>query len=207
VTVQCFGEFELDTGLYELRRRGEVLDTGARVFDVLAYLVEHRDRLVSKDELIQRVWGVAAMSGSSVPTCIAAVRKALADDPASPQFIETQRGRGYRFIAEVTQRLDPAEIAAAGARTPSLAVTVDAGRTIFVERESELAALYAAFERTLSGAPQLVLVTGEPGIGKTRLIEEFSSATRDDGAVVLLGRAIEGEGAPAFWPWVQIIRT
>ncbi|MBW2289732.1 MAG: AAA family ATPase [Deltaproteobacteria bacterium] len=206
MAIHRFGEFELDNSLYELRRDEQILEIGPRVFDVLAYLIDHSDRLVSKDELIQRVWGATAMSSSSVPTCIAAVRKVLGDDPADPQYIETLRGRGYRFIAELVQHLDAAEAGGHSAvATPALAG--DFGRSIFVERENELAALYAAFERTLSGTPQLVLVSGEPGIGKTRLLEEFALTTRDDGAVVLLGRAIEGEGAPAFWPWVQIVRT
>jgi DNA-binding winged helix-turn-helix (wHTH) protein len=109
LAIHRFGEFELDNTLYELRRDEQILEIGPRVFDVLAYLIDHRDRLVSKDELIQRVWGATAMSSSSVPTCIAAVRKVLGDDPADPQYIETQRGRGYRFIAELVRHLDAAE--------------------------------------------------------------------------------------------------
>ena len=207
MAIHRFGEFELDTALYELRRNGQILEIGPRVFDVLAYLIDHRDRLVSKDELIQHVWGATAMSSSSVPTCVAAVRKVLGDDPADARYIETQRGRGYRFIAEVVEQRDTAGPNGHPAEPSGPRLASDFGRSILVERENELAALYAAFERTLSGTPQLVLVAGEPGIGKTRLLEEFALATRDDGAVVLLGRAIEGEGAPAFWPWVQIVRT
>ena len=71
MAIHRFGEFELDNTLYELRRDEQILEIGPRVFDVLAYLIDHRDRLVSKDELIQRVWGATAMSSSSVPTCIA----------------------------------------------------------------------------------------------------------------------------------------
>jgi DNA-binding winged helix-turn-helix (wHTH) protein len=205
LAIHEFGDFELDNTLYELRRDQQTLEIGPRVFDVLAYLIEHRNRLVSKDELIQHVWGATAMSSSSVPTCIAAVRKVLGDDPAAPQYIETLRGRGYRFVAELLPPKDSSESDQKATRAS--ASPGDFRRSIFVERDNELAALYAAFERTLSGTPQLVLVAGEPGIGKTRLLEEFALTTRDDGAVVLLGRAIEGEGAPAFWPWVQIIRT
>jgi DNA-binding winged helix-turn-helix (wHTH) protein len=202
--LQLFADFELDTSLYQLRRNGETIEIGPRVFDVLAYLIHHRDRLVSKDELIHQVWGATAMSESSVPTCIAAVRKALGDDPASPHFIETHRGRGYRFIAEVRQSAESVQPLPHSAPD---AVVRDLSRPSFVGRDSELASLYAAFERTLSRTSQLVLIVGEPGIGKTRTIEEFALSERDDGAVVLLGRCIEGEGAPALWPWVQIVRT
>jgi DNA-binding winged helix-turn-helix (wHTH) protein/tetratricopeptide (TPR) repeat protein len=204
--IDVFGDFELDTSLYQLRRGGEIVDIGPRVFDVLSYLIRHRDRLVSKDELIREVWGAIAMSVSSVPTSIAAVRKALGDDPANPVFIETHRGRGYRFICEVTEISDTSPTRTPGGSVPG-GPAREVSRSIFVGRDSELAALYSAFERALSGTPQLVLVIGEPGIGKTRTIEEFAPSVRDDGAVVLLGRCGEGEGAPAFWPWVQIVRT
>jgi len=207
MAVLRFDPFELDTTLYQLRNGTEVLDVGPRVFDVLAYLIRHRDRLISRDELIRQVWGVTAMSDSSVPTCIAAIRKALGDDPAKPCFIETHRGRGYRFIAPV----DPLETdggpSDGGDSAFARFVRPDIHRAQFVGRERELSALYAAFERSLAGSPQLVLVMGEPGIGKTRTIEEFAFAVREDGARTLIGRSIEGEGAPAFWPWIQIVRS
>jgi DNA-binding winged helix-turn-helix (wHTH) protein/tetratricopeptide (TPR) repeat protein len=205
--IHLFGDFELDSSLYELRRNGEAMEISPRVFDVLAYLIRYRDRLVSKDELIRQVWGVTAMSGSSVPTCIAAVRKTLGDDPASPQYIETHRGRGYRFIAPVTQAVSENDADPTATASENGAPTCDIHGAGFVGRENELAALYAGFERTLAGIPQLVLIGGEPGIGKTRTIEEFALSARDDGAVVLIGRCAESEGAPAFWPWVQIVRS
>ena len=60
MAIHRFDEFELDTALYELRQCGESVEVGPRVFDVLAYLIRHRDRFVSKDELIRQVWGVTA---------------------------------------------------------------------------------------------------------------------------------------------------
>ncbi len=81
-----------------------------------------------------------------------------------------------------------------------------AGRP-FVGRERELATLHAALERALGGAGQVVLVAGEPGIGKTRLADELSATARAAGVAVLWGRSWEGGGAPAFWPWVQILRA
>ncbi|MFQ5418624.1 MAG: AAA family ATPase, partial [Myxococcota bacterium] len=207
MSVHTFGEYELDRSLYELRRSGAPIDVGPRIFDVLAYLIDHRDRLVSKEELVREVWDATAMSGSSVPTCIAAIRKLLGDDPAKPEFIETLRGRGYRFIAPVTRTTSRYANGIGGADPDALQRSRDVSRPIFVGRESEIASLYAAFEHALAGTPQLVLVAGEAGIGKTRLLEELAPAVRDDGATVLHGRCIEGGGAPAFWPWVQIIRS
>jgi tetratricopeptide (TPR) repeat protein len=79
--------------------------------------------------------------------------------------------------------------------------------TPFVGRERELVELQAGLEHALAGRGCLVLLAGEPGIGKTRLAEEFSIIARQLGARALWGRCWEGEGAPAFWPWVQVVRT
>jgi DNA-binding CsgD family transcriptional regulator len=79
--------------------------------------------------------------------------------------------------------------------------------TLFVGREAELGALTADLETALAGRGGLVLLAGEPGIGKTRLAEELAAAAAARGALVLWGRSWEGEGAPAFWPWVQVVRA
>src|SRR5262249_7674159 len=78
---------------------------------------------------------------------------------------------------------------------------------VFVGRKSEIADLTAALEHALGGRGRLVLLVGEPGIGKTRLAGEFARHATSRGVQVLWGRCWEGEGAPAYWPWVQIIRA
>jgi predicted ATPase len=75
-----------------------------------------------------------------------------------------------------------------------------------VGRAGELAALTADLDAAVGGRGGVVLVAGEPGIGKTRLAEELAARASGRGAVVLWGRCWEGAGAPAFWPWVQVIR-
>jgi eukaryotic-like serine/threonine-protein kinase len=76
----------------------------------------------------------------------------------------------------------------------------------FVGREIEIAGLLASLDLAGSGRGRLVLVTGEPGIGKSRLIEEFSHAAAELDWRVLLGRCWEGGGAPAYWPWIQVVQ-
>src|SRR5438093_8525598 len=76
----------------------------------------------------------------------------------------------------------------------------------FVGRQRELAALVEQLGAAQRGEGRVVLIAGEPGIGKTRLVEELAVVAETDGAGVLWGRCYDGEGAPAFWPWVQIIR-
>ena len=77
---------------------------------------------------------------------------------------------------------------------------------VFVGREPEVESLRAAFDDALAGRGHLVLLAGEPGIGKTRTADELSTYARLRGAQVLWGRCHEGEGAPAYWPWVQVVR-
>jgi hypothetical protein len=77
----------------------------------------------------------------------------------------------------------------------------------FVGRERELAELRAALQQTILGQGGLVLVSGEPGIGKTRLVEELSASAVNAGSQVLVGRCWESGGAPAYWPWIQALRS
>jgi DNA-binding NarL/FixJ family response regulator len=79
--------------------------------------------------------------------------------------------------------------------------------TPFVGREGELAALTADLDAAVGGRGGVVLLAGEPGIGKTRLAEELAAQATAQGALVLWGRCWEGEGAPAFWPWIQVVRA
>lgn len=78
---------------------------------------------------------------------------------------------------------------------------------VFVGREQEIADLRSSFEDALSGRGSLVLLVGEPGIGKTRTADELATYGRLRSAQALVGRCWEDEGAPAYWPWVQIIRS
>lgn len=77
----------------------------------------------------------------------------------------------------------------------------------FVGRQRERATLQAQLDQALAGERGIALIAGEPGIGKTRLVEELAAEAARRGALVLWGRCVEGEGAPAFWPWVQILRA
>lgn len=77
----------------------------------------------------------------------------------------------------------------------------------FVGRGPELDVLASGFEEAVGGRGRLFLVSGEPGIGKTRLADEFSERARERGARVLWGRCWEAGGAPAYWPWVQALRS
>jgi predicted ATPase len=77
---------------------------------------------------------------------------------------------------------------------------------VFVGREREMAELCAGLQAALLGQGQVVLLAGEPGIGKTRLAIELAAEAQERGATVLTGQTYEWEGTPAYWPWVQLLR-
>ncbi|WP_084124872.1 alpha/beta fold hydrolase [Demequina sp. NBRC 110054] len=102
-----FDDFALDTAAYELRRGGDTVRVEPRVFDLLRHLIEHRDRVVTKEELLDELWGTRFVSESALTTALRSVRKAVGDSGGEQRLIQTSHGRGYRFVGEVTQdRLD-----------------------------------------------------------------------------------------------------
>jgi pimeloyl-ACP methyl ester carboxylesterase/DNA-binding winged helix-turn-helix (wHTH) protein len=96
-----FDEFELQTDLFELRRNGDLCPMEPQVFTVLAYLVEHHDRVVSKAELIDHVWHDRFISEAALTSRLMAARKVLGDSGQEQRYIKTVHGRGYRFVSEV----------------------------------------------------------------------------------------------------------
>lgn len=200
--IHRFGPFELDLRLFELRSEGAALPVQPKVLDLLAYLVEHRARVVPKQELLDRVWPNEVVSEAALTHAVMEARRALSDDGSAQRWIQTVRRRGYRFTGSVdSSTAGSAEGPGSGprARFPE--------REPFIGRVRALARLRRSLAEAISGRGRLVLLVGEPGIGKTRTAEELARAAREAGAEVLLGRCVEGEGAPAYWPWVQIVRA
>jgi DNA-binding winged helix-turn-helix (wHTH) protein len=105
-----FEDFVLDPERRELRRAGALVAVEPQVFDVLCYLVMHRDRVVRKEELLDEVWGDRFVSESALTSRIKDARRAVGDDGRRQAVIRTIHGRGYRFVA-------PVEAADAGGAT------------------------------------------------------------------------------------------
>lgn len=99
-----FGDFELDTRRYELRRVGEAQHLEPQVYAVLCHLMEHRDRLVTSRELIEHIWGHRFITPGTLNSRIKALRQALDDDGTTQRVIQTVRGRGFRIGVNVTAR-------------------------------------------------------------------------------------------------------
>jgi len=98
----------IDTAAYEIRRDGKVVPVEPQVFDLLVLLLENSGRLVTKDEIIERIWNGRIVSEAAVSTRIKAVRQAIGDDGASQACIRTVRGRGFRVVTKVTESVGPA---------------------------------------------------------------------------------------------------
>jgi DNA-binding winged helix-turn-helix (wHTH) protein len=108
-TAVRFGPFLLDSRTWSVMREAETLDLSPRLVQILAYLIDRAGATVTKDELLDRFWPDVNVTENTLARAIADIRKALADDPASPRFVQTLARRGYRFIGEashdVPQRL------------------------------------------------------------------------------------------------------
>ena len=96
-----FEDFELDTDRYELQRSGVSIKLEPQVFDVLAFLVTNGHRTISKEELLDNVWGDRFVSESALTSRIKSARKAIDDDGHQQRLIRTHHGRGYEFVGEV----------------------------------------------------------------------------------------------------------
>jgi DNA-binding SARP family transcriptional activator len=112
--------------------------------------------------------------------------------------------RELRELHQAILRQDPSLDVASVGEEPAGA---EEPRGPFVGRDTQLAELLAGLDDAFAGRGRLLLLEGEPGIGKSRLADELAAVARDRGARVLVGRSWEAGGAPAFWPWVQALRS
>ena len=168
-----------------------------KAFAVLSYLVEHAGRLVTQDELLEAVWPETYIKPEVLKSRIFELRRALDDRPRAPCYIETVPRRGYRFIAVVD---------AFPAVEPDIFVPPVPGE--LVGREHELGVLHECLHRALSHQRQLVLVTGEPGIGKTALVDAFEqqAVAEVPGLRLARGQCLEGYGGTeAYYPMLEAL--
>jgi DNA-binding winged helix-turn-helix (wHTH) protein len=109
-----FGGYSVDVDRRELRRGTELIDIGPQVFDLLVYLIRNRDRVVSKDDLLDAVWEGRIVSESTLTSRINAVRHAIGDTGANQTLIKTIARKGFRFIGEVEEGKKAVPQASAG---------------------------------------------------------------------------------------------
>lgn len=210
--LYSFGDFELDTQRYELRRAGIRQPLEPQGFNVLRYLLDHPDRVVTKEELLENLWPNQAVSESTLTQRLMAVRRALGESGRTPRYVRTVHRRGYRFIAAVEVRagtppLAQSPLPAAPVPPPVAPAPPPSVPPGFIGREAELRTLRARFAQALQGRRQCVLLSGEAGIGKTTLVDAFLSQIQAEVAVwVGRGQCVEHYGAgEAYLPLLEIL--
>jgi hypothetical protein len=185
--------------------RGDLYSLGAMLYELTTghppFLGDDPVAIISQH--INAAPVAPSWSNPDVPPPLEAlILRLLAKDPAErPDSAAAVRQElaAVTIPMRATQELEPSQ-----AHDASPLDRVAGG--VFVGREHELGQLRNAFDSALSGRAGIVLLAGEPGIGKTALAEETVTYAHLRGAQVLWGRCYEWEGAPAYWPWVQIIR-
>jgi DNA-binding winged helix-turn-helix (wHTH) protein/predicted ATPase len=174
--IYRFGTFHVDTDTFSLRRNDVAMRIDPQEFDVLVYLIEHRDRVVTRDELFASLWKGKVVSDSALSSRLRAIRRALDDSGAAQRVIQTVHGRGYRFIAPLAA--EPVEARAERAATTTSRSPNNSARSVpptVVGRDAEFDKLSALLERALGGAATFVFVAGESGVGKTTLVTAFAN--------------------------------
>jgi DNA-binding winged helix-turn-helix (wHTH) protein/tetratricopeptide (TPR) repeat protein len=212
-----FAEYELDTRLYELRHAGQPCKLEPQVFNVLLYLIQHRDRVVTKDELLEQLWPNQFISEVMLNHRVMAARKAIGDSGRAQRCIKTVHGRGYRFIAEV-RAVAPAEaslpLGPSRAAAPVPSPLAEPGAPVggqqpppFVAREAEVQHLHQYLAAALRGERQVVFITGEAGIGKTALVDTFVAQVAPTAPVWLgWGQCLEQHGAgEPYLPLLEVL--
>jgi DNA-binding winged helix-turn-helix (wHTH) protein len=191
--MKVFQPFRLDTVNHSLWRAEERVRLTPRAFDVLRYLVEHAERLVTQDEILEALWPETYVNPEVIKQYIRGIRKALGDDPEKPAYIETFPRRGYQFIAPVSDE--------SAASSPSFSIKGIVGR------KTALAELGACLASALRGQRQLVFVTGEAGIGKTTLVDVFhQQASFQPNLRIARGQCVEGFGGKeAYYPMLEAL--
>jgi DNA-binding winged helix-turn-helix (wHTH) protein len=198
-TIFRFDEFELDTDALELRRAGVTLKVDALVLRLLACLVRHAGSLVTKEEIVAEVWQGRAVADNVLTVSMARLRKALDCGRDGREIVATVYGRGYRFVRDVTAARPPHALA----RGPGIAAPAEPP---LVGRERALQRLRDAFARARGGRGGMCAVIGEPGIGKTRLVEALHGELAGSGVAFAWGFCREAGGTPPLWPWLRVLR-
>ncbi len=211
-----FDRFELDEANARLLRDGAPVSLPPTPFAVLCALARQPQSLLGTNALLDQVWGHRFVTDSVLRTAISELRHALDDDARKPRYIETVSRRGYRFIGpahaiSVTQREFAGAPAASdppvapspqgqpspqGTPSSTVAPLRPSTPSSFVGRAEALDRLRAHWQRACAGERQIVWIAGEPGIGKTTLIDRFVAGLDD--VLCVRGQCVEqfGSGEP-----------
>jgi DNA-binding winged helix-turn-helix (wHTH) protein len=211
--VLKFDEFELDLGRYELRRQGRALKLEKAPMELLILLAEREGQLVTREEIIQRLWGpdVFVDTRQGINTAIRKIRLALKDDPDNPRILQTVFGKGYRLVAPVVvaESTSAARAEAVPAdhteATPAETVHPAAGAGLTTAGTASVAASEApeAPDRTVSsGARPATHAPIDPTVARWLFLVIQAGYLALYGAAFVLFQNIARLGLPSFVPWL-----
>jgi predicted ATPase len=199
MTTKVFPPFRLDAiheCLWRSTKDGaeERIVLKPKTYAILAYFLDHPDRVVTQEELLESIWPDTFVQPEVVKRHIFDLRQALGDDSKMPSFLETLPRRGYKFIAPVQ------EVERTSRTSPGVKL---------VGRQHALSELEACLNRAMGGVRQIVFVTGEAGIGKSALVDEFQRRATENGSHRLaMGQCVEGYGGKeAYYPVLEAFGT
>ncbi len=199
-----FHNFILVARRDELLRDGERVELGPKPLAILKYLIEHRGRSVTKQELLDNIWYDVVVSESALHSQLSELRTALGQKRSDTHPIRTLYGVGYCFDCVVSVTED--EIVDKPETRPTSSIPSSPPSEPFVGRQQVIRRLRKALDQTESGESQFFLLEGDAGIGKTRTAMELSDLARQRGIRVHRGRCIDQDGAPAFLPWYGALK-
>lgn len=202
-----FGSFCLDLRNEQLWRGQNPVPLKPKAFAVLQYLVTNAGRLITKDAIFAAVWPATVVSESVLTVAIRQLRLALGDNARTPQYIETVHGRGYRFIAPVALAEGPPVRVQAAPMASLSPPTSRMSPDVFVGRDTELIAVQTWFDAARHGTRRVGFIAGEPGIGKTTLVNTVVAHLIESGtAWVARGQCIQHYGAgEAYLPVLEAV--
>lgn len=203
-----FAGFELDPAGPELRRDGRVVALRPKSLALICHLAQRPGQLVRKEDLVDAVWGDTAVTDATLARTVFDAREALGDDSRQPRFLETVHRLGFRFLLQAGPDGHGADGVGPLPEVPGVLPSL-------VGRRGEAATLDARKELAARGRRQVVFVTGDPGIGKTSVLDAFLSGCRAGAAVardgspsmlVARGQCIEHYGAvEAYLPFLDAL--
>jgi DNA-binding winged helix-turn-helix (wHTH) protein/tetratricopeptide (TPR) repeat protein len=196
VVAVHFDDVRLNRDAMQLERGGEAVAIEPQVFEVLAYLIEHRDRLVPKTELLDEIWGDRFVSESALSSRIKSARKAIGDNGRDQRLIRTVHGRGFRFVGEVHE---------VEGRRSGAASAAPAGRADDGYADDDLCDI--VLEAVRSGTGMAVELIGPAGSKRRDRLDEVLHSAAKEGLLVGQGSAGSlrsfGSVLEAFDEWVQ----
>lgn len=216
-----FGVFKLDLKAGELRKGNTRIRLQNQPFQILVLLLENTGDVVTQEQVQEKLWSndTVVEFEHSIGTALKKLRQALGDDAAHPRYIETLSRRGYRWLVPVEwEEMSAGASVMVGtsfqgsvSRTdsaPPPTVSEKASQVQLVGRGRDLDKLKACLETMLRGHRQIVFVTGEAGIGKTALVDEFArqAALRVPEMRIARGQCVEGFGSKeAYYPVLEAV--